>query len=66
MRQVILNMIVTKDLDNKIFDHIDPWGETLVYIAWEIGSSYHLTIISTTYKAVFVRDMIFNLASLVD
>ena len=39
--QVILNMLVTKDLDNKLFDYIDPWGETLEYIAWEIRDSYH-------------------------
>ena len=24
VHQVILNMLVTKDLDNKVFDHIDP------------------------------------------
>ena len=33
VHQVILNMLVTRDLDNKLFDYIDPWGETLVYIA---------------------------------
>ena len=33
VHQVILNMIVTKDIDNKVFDHIDPWGETLESIA---------------------------------
>ena len=27
--QVILNLLVTKDLSNKVFDYIDPWGETL-------------------------------------
>ena len=44
VHRVILNMIVTKDLDNKVFDFIDPWGETLVSIACEIRASYHLTI----------------------
>ena len=29
VHQVILNMIVTKDPDNKVFDLIDTWGETL-------------------------------------
>ena len=32
VHQVILNMTVTKDIDNKLFDHIDPWGETLANI----------------------------------
>ena len=26
VHQVILNILVTKDLYNKVFDHIDPWG----------------------------------------
>ena len=29
LHQVILNILVTKDLDNKVFDHTNPWGETL-------------------------------------
>ena len=33
VNQVILNMLVTKDLDNKVFDYIDPWVETLSAIA---------------------------------
>ena len=62
MHQVILNMIVTKDFDNKAFDHIDPWGETIAYIAWVIRASNHITIMSTSGQAVFGRDMIFKLA----
>ena len=31
--QVILNMVVTKDLDKKVFDYVDPLGETLEYTA---------------------------------
>ena len=34
VHNVILNMLVIKDIDNKVFDHIDPSGETLVSIAW--------------------------------
>ena len=41
VHQVILNMLVTKDIDNKIFDYIYPWGETLASIAWVIRASYH-------------------------
>ena len=44
VNQVILNMLINKDLDNKVFEYIDPWGETLAYIAWEIRTSYHLTM----------------------
>ena len=54
VHQVILN------------DHKDPWRETLAYIAWEIRASYHRTIMATPGQAVFGRDMIFNLASVVD
>ena len=32
VHQVILNILVTKDLDNKVFDYIDTLGETLAYI----------------------------------
>ena len=59
-------MIVTKDLANKVFDYIDPWGETLAYISWEIRDSYHLTIKATPGQAVFGREIIFNLTSVVD
>ena len=47
LHQVILNMLVTKDIDNKVFDYIDPWGENLAYIAWGIRKSYHHTIQDT-------------------
>ena len=33
VHQVILNTLVTKYDDNKVFDHIYPWGETLSLIA---------------------------------
>ena len=66
VHQVILNIIVTKDLDNKVFDHIDPWGETLSYIACPIKASYSHTIMATPGQYVFSRDMLFELASVVD
>ena len=65
VHQIILNMLVTKDLDKQIFGYIDPWGETLVYIACLIRESYHLTIMATSDQDVFVRDMLFNLAPVV-
>ena len=56
-------MDVTKDLDKKIFDYIDPWGENLSSIAWTKRDSYHHTNKATPCKAVFGREIIFNLAS---
>ena len=32
VHQLIYNMLVTKDIDNKVFNYIYPWGETLYYI----------------------------------
>ena len=66
VHQVILSMLVTKYLDNKVFDYIYPWGETLTYIAWAIRAFYRHTIMATPVQAVFVRDMLFNLESFVD
>ena len=56
-------MLVTKDINNKVFDYIYPWGENLAYIAWSIRSSYYRTIEATPVQAVFDRYTIFNLAS---
>ena len=65
VQQVILNMLVTKDIDNKVFNYIYPWGETLASIVWAIRASYHRTIMATPGQAVFGRDMLFSLASVV-
>ena len=59
-------MLATKYLDNKVFDHIDTWVETLTSIAWAIKAYYHRTIIATPGQAVFGRDMIFNIPTAVD
>ena len=66
MHQVILNMIVNKDISNKVFDYIYPWDETLASIVWVIRTSYYHTIKYTPVQAVFDRNMIFSLASVVD
>ena len=47
VHKVILDMLVTKDLDNKALDYIDPWGETIEYISWKIRASYNHTIQAT-------------------
>ena len=64
--QVILNMLVAKGIDNKLFDYIDQSYETLAYIAWAIRASYRRTIMATPGQAIFGRDMIFNLLSVID
>ena len=66
MHQVIYKLIVTKGFDNKVLGYIYPWGETLAYIGWVIRASYHHTIGSISGQAVFGRDMIFNVALVVD
>ena len=66
VHQVILNMLITKDLNNKVFEYIDPWGYTPAYIAWAIIASYHCNIMATPVQDVFGRDMLFNLASVID
>ena len=64
--QVILHMIVTKDLAKKVFDYIDPLGETLKYMEWAIMASYHRTFKATPGQYIFGRDMISNLTSVID
>ena len=59
VHQVILNMIATKDLYNKVFDYIYAWNETLAYIAWVIRASYCRSVKATPGQVVFGRDMIY-------
>ena len=66
VHQVILNILVTKDLDNKVLNYIDPWVETLSYIAWAIRASYYRTIFATPGQTAFGIDMLFNLESVID
>ena len=66
VHQVIRNMIVTKDLSDRILDYIDPWGGILSSIAWAIRASYHNTLQATPAQLVFGRDMIFNMTTAID
>ena len=63
--QVIFNIIFTKDLEDKLFDYIYPWGYTLIYIFWEIRAFYSRTIGTISDQDIFFRDIIFNLLSVV-
>ena len=65
LHQVILSMIITKYIANKVFDYIYTWGENLAYIPQAIKDYYQCTIQDTPSKSIFGRDMIFNLASVV-
>ena len=64
LHQVILNILVTKDLFYKVFNYIYSWGETLTSISWEIRASDDRSIYGKPGKAVFGRDTKFNLTSL--
>jgi hypothetical protein len=66
VHQVIHNMICTKDLHNRVFDYIDPWGEILSTIAWAKRASYHSMLGATPVQLVFRRDMIFNIKTIID
>ena len=66
MHQVRHNMLATKDLDNKLFDYIDPSCETLVYIEWEKMDSYRFNISNTPGQAANIKDIISNLATFLD
>ena len=66
VRQVILNMLVTKDFDKKVLDHVDPWNETLSYIARAIRASYRRTLTAKPGQSIFGRGMLLKLASVAD
>ena len=66
MHQVILNILVTKDPENKVFEYIYQLGETLESIAWSIRASCRHNIQAMQGQDEFGIYMIFNLASVVD
>ena len=66
MNPVIHNMLVTKDIGNKLFNYIEPWSENLASIKWSIRASYHHTIWSTPDQSALGIYMILKTVSLVD
>ena len=58
-------MIDTKDLDRKVYDEIDPLGETLSSVVWAIKASYYNNLGFTPGQTVFSRDILFNLTSII-
>jgi len=66
VHQVLSNMFRTKDLSKRVFDYVNPWDEILSSVAWAIRASYHSTLQATPAQLVFQRDMVFNIADIVD
>ena len=62
IHHVIGNIFITQNLDNQVFDLIDPLGPTL---SLTIRESHHSTLGYTPCQTVFQRDMIFNLKTIV-
>ena len=62
IHQIVTQMLLAKDLSNRVFDHIDPWGDILSSIAWAIRASYHSTLEATPGQLIYQRDMILNMS----
>ena len=62
--QLMYNMIFTKEI--KDFEYVDPCGKSFTPIDFVTISSYHHTLKDTTSQYIFRRDMIFNIASIID
>ena len=66
IHQVLRHMFLTKNLKEQVLDYIDPFGDTLASIAWAVRASYNSSTQATPAQLVFGRDMMFNLATLVN
>ena len=66
IHQVIYIMIVTKDLDRKIYDYIYLWGENIASVAWAKIEYYNHNLGFTPVHAVFGIYMLFNFTSTVN
>ena len=66
IHQVLRHMLLTKNLKEKIFDYIDPFGSILASVAWAVRASYNSSTDSTPAQLVFGRDMMFNIQTLVN
>ena len=66
INQVLIYMLLTKNLADDTLDYIDPFGSILASVAWAVRSSYNHTTDATPAQLVFRRDMMFNLSTLVN
>ena len=62
IHQVMGNMLKTKNLQEREFDVVDPWGEILASVAYAIRCSYHSTLQATPGQLVFGRDMLLDIS----
>ena len=54
------------ELQQHIFDDINPWSELLASVACGIGSTHVTTLQVSLAQAVFSRDMLFNIKFIAD
>ena len=54
-------MLRTKNLEQYTFDNVDPWGELLASVAWDIRSTHHTTLQASPAQLVFGRDMLLDM-----
>jgi len=54
-------MFTSNHLSEKVFDLVDPFGEILSALAWDVHALYNSTTNATPAQLVFGRDMLFNL-----
>ena len=66
IHQVLRHMFLTKNLKERTLDYVDPFGDILASVAWAIRASYNSATDSTPAQNVFGRDMLFNIASMVN
>jgi hypothetical protein len=61
-------MILMKELNNCMFNYINPWDEILSSIAWAECASYHSMLLGATLAqlVVFGREMISNSKTIYD
>ena len=62
IHQVMGNMLKTKNLQEREFDVVDPWGEILASVAYAIRCRYHSTLQATPDQLVFGRDMLLDIS----
>ena len=57
-------MIVTKDIDRKVYGYKDPWEKILASVAWAIRRYCHSTLGFTPGEDVVGKSLLFNFTSI--
>ena len=66
VHQVVMNMIRTSELDMQDICKPQMIGEILSNVGWDIRSTCHTMLGSSSDSAVFERDMLFDIPHLED